>query len=401
MNKFYSFSCRLYQRALYLASFFLHFHEPKLLSGLDCSLELPKLIKKQGQLHPLLITDKGLYDLGLTKKISEAFLKENVSLSIFPGAVPNPTFECVDEAYEVYENDNCDCVIALGGGSSMDAGKALLIRIAYPNRQLSKFKGILKVHRKLRPLYAIPTTAGTGSEATLAAVLVDKTNKDKFQIDDPKLIPSYAILDPSYLTALPRKVIASTGMDALTHAVESYIGRSSTKKSKAYALQATSLIFENLEKFYEEPSNGIYASNMQLASYKAGVSFSRAYVGYVHALAHSLGGFYNVPHGLANAVLLPIVLEAYGKAAYKPLSELAKAAGLKGESKEKLAKAFIEEIRLLNARMGIPNILNVSLEQGDLRKLALHADKEGNPFYPVPKEFNVDELESILKEAFS
>lgn len=401
MNKLFALYCRLYQRILYLASFFLDFTEPYVLSGEGVSLSLPELVKKKGLLHPLLVTDEGLYALGMTKKLAEAFAQADVSLSLFHGAVPNPNFECVDEAYEVYVRDNCDCVIALGGGSAMDAAKALLIRIAYPTRRLSRFKGILKVHRRLRTLFAIPTTAGTGSEATLAAVLVDKANKDKFQIDDPKLIPDYAVLDPSYLYALPRKVIAATGMDALTHAIESYIGKSSTKKSRAYALEATALIYENLEKFYAEPTNPAYASKMQLASYKAGVSFTRAYVGYVHALAHALGGYCGVAHGLANAVLLPLVLQAYGQAAYRPLAALATAAGIAGESEQKKAKAFIESIYLMNARMGIPNKLELGLSQAEIRMLARHAAKEGNPFYPVPKEFGARQLESILKEALS
>ena len=276
----------------------------------------------------------------------------------------------------------------------MDCTKAVGARIAYPKKPLSKLKGVLRVLRRIPTLIAIPTTAGTGSEVTLASVITDSEKKHKYTMNDFTLIPRYAVLDPTVTFSLPPHLTATTGMDALTHAVEAYIGRSTSKETRRKALEATALIFANIEKAYSNGRDYEARANMLKAAYLAGVSFSKSYVGYVHAVAHSLGGQYNLPHGLANSVLMPIVLESYGKKAYNKLHKLGIVAGVASEqdTHEVGAKKFIEAIKALNKRMNIPENLT-GIKKEDIAVMAKHADKEANPLYPVPKLMNAKELE--------
>ncbi len=398
MNPFATLCCRAFQRILYVAAAAIPFRLPEVIEGADA---LAQKIYDLGFRKPLLVTDRSLHTLGMEKKFIEAFEKVGMRSGLFYGVDPNPTFGMVQSGYAVYKQENCDCLVALGGGSSMDAAKVIAIRIAYPDKDLASFKGLLKVHRELVPLFAIPTTAGTGSEATLAAVIVNEFTRDKFQIDDAKLIPYGAVFDPTLLTNLPPRVIAATGMDALTHAVESFIGQSNYKKTRADALEAIELIDRHLLAFYKNPLDLVEARFMQKAAFLAGAAFTRSYVGYVHALAHSLGGMYNVPHGYANAVLLPHVLLAYGKKAHKKLAylcdllELAPSAVTRAEK----AQAFIKHVVDMNKAMGIPEAFEGLVKEEDIRALAVHAAKEGNPLYPVPKTMNAKELEMVLRSA--
>lgn len=274
--------------------------------------------------------------------------------------------------------------------------KALGARIAYPKKSLGELKGVLRVLRKIPTLIAIPTTAGTGSEVTLAAVITDSEKQHKYTLMDFTLIPRYAVLDPTVTYTLPPHLTATTGMDALTHAVEAYIGRSTSKETRRKALEATALVFGNIEKAYANGRDYEARANMLKAAYLAGVSFSKSYVGYIHAVAHSLGGQYNVPHGLANSVLMPIVLESYGKTAYKKLHKLGIAAGVssQSDSREVGAKKFIAAIKGLNARMEIPEKIT-GIKREDIPQMAKHADKEANPLYPVPKLMNAKELQKF------
>jgi alcohol dehydrogenase class IV len=259
---------------------------------------------------------------------------------------------------------------------------------------LNKMGGVMRVLRRLPTLIAIPTTAGTGSETTLAAVITDGETHHKYAIMSFPLIPHYAVLDAKMTYSLPPHLTSTTGMDALTHATEAYIGRSTTKKTRGLALEATKLIFENVEKAYTDGRNHEARENMLHAAYKAGIAFSMSYVGYVHAVAHSIGGKYGVPHGLANAVIMPYVLEGYGKSAYKKLHSLGIAAGVcsEGDSHEDGAKKFIAAIKELNAKMNIPTTIS-GINKEDIPELARHAEKEANPLYPVPKLMTAKELE--------
>ena len=256
--------------------------------------------------------------------------------------------------------------------------------------------GPLKVWRKLPPLAAIPTTAGTGSEVTVTAVITDENTHYKYTMNNFTFIPTYAVHDPAVTYTLPPHLTATTGMDALTHAVEAYIGRSTTKETRTLAKETVKLVFENIENAYSNGSDRNARANMLRASYIAGISFSKSYVGYIHAVAHSLGGQYNIPHGLANTVLMPYVLENYGKCVHKKLHELAIAAGIATEENTPMSGAleFISAIRELNARTGIPSKLS-GIRKEDIPAMAKHASHEANPLYPVPKLMNAKELEQF------
>lgn len=388
---------RTYQLVMRGASYFLKIKEPEVISDIGAIKQIPSLLKSKGFNCPLIVTDKGIYELGLTNTLLKELKDEGLNLGYYHDVVANPTISNVNDGLKIYQENNCDSIIAFGGGSAMDTAKMIGALVSNPNKTVEQMKGILHVKKALPFLVAVPTTAGTGSETTLAAVIVNEETHHKYAINDPNLIPKYAVLDPTLLAGLPSHITSTTGMDALTHAVEAYIGRANTKKTKEAAIEAVKLINDNLYLSYQDGTNLEYRKNMQKAAYLAGVAFTRAYVGYVHATAHALGGKYNIPHGLANAVILPYVLEAFGKKAYKPLAELADAISLCEktlENKEK-AEAFIAWIRNLNKLMNIPEKFGIRYSELDVGEMINHAFKEGNPLYPVPKEFEKEDFRKI------
>lgn len=397
MNIFVKTFSRLYQGILYIASSFLNFKEPVIFSGSGTFENIPGLLAKEKKNKVLIVTDSSLMKIGLLDPLIKSLVLTRFPFAIFSDVVSNPTIENVEDGLRVYLAESCDCIVAVGGGSSIDCAKIIAARSTNLDKPVSKMKGILKITHKLPLLVAVPTTAGTGSETTVAAVIVDKNKNDKYAINDPKLIPPYAVLDPTLLIGLPSHITSTTGMDALTHAIEAYIGKANTKKTRKYAISAVKLIIENLEKSFLEPKNIKYRTNMQLASYQAGVAFTRAYVGTVHALAHSLGGKYNIPHGYANAIILPFVLKKYGKKIYSSLATLAEAAGAPiTYSKEEKAKWFIDLIIEMNTKMKIHNTLATIIKKEDIPELADHAYKESVPLYPTPIMFTKQELMDIL-----
>ena len=393
MNRFRKMYCRTFQTVFKIALPFLPYRKPKIVGSVKA---LPEILKKRRCENVLIITDAGIRKLGLTQRLEKVLAKNEIPYTIYDRTVANPTTENVAEAVELYRANNCRAIIGFGGGSSMDCAKATGARIAKPHQSLAKMKGILKVHRRLPLLIAIPTTAGTGSETTLAAVITDAETRYKYAINDFPLIPRYAVLDPKVTLSLPPAITASTGMDALTHAVEAFIGNSTTYGTRKDALLAVKLIFENLDTVYNDGSNLDARRNMLHASFYAGCAFTKSYVGYVHAVAHSLGGQYNVPHGYANAVILPMVLEAYGSAVYKKLDKLAVEAGIADpeDSYEEGAKKFIQAIKDMKLRFHIGNTIP-EIREEDIPKLAHYADKEANPLYPVPVLMNARELENF------
>lgn len=393
MNLIKQAYCRTYQLAFHLAMPILPYREPKLYETLS---EVRQIVTAEKLTSLLLVTDPFLYENGLTRPLEDTLAECGVSCTVYSSTNANPTVRNVGEALQVYRAHHCDGLIAFGGGSSIDCAKAVGARVAYPRKSLDAMKGMLRVLRPIPTLIAIPTTAGTGSEVTVTAVITDSDTKHKYTMNNFTFIPSYAILDPSVTYTLPPSLTATTGMDALTHAVEAFIGRSTTKETRKLALEAVHLIFRNILTAYREPDNKQARRNMLIASYKAGVAFSKSYVGYIHAVAHSLGGQYNIPHGLANAVLMPIVLEAYGEAVHHSLYLLGRAAGVvkKEDSEAVGAKKFIAAIRLLNQKMGIPATLS-GIRREDIPAMARHADREANPLYPVPVLMNAQELQTF------
>ncbi len=385
--------CRAFQAVFHAALPFLPYREPRIFHRVD---ELVSLFREKDISAVLLVTDAQLRRMGITARLERVFAENGITCTVYDRICTNPTVDNVEEALTLYRQSGASCLIAFGGGSSMDCAKAVGARLVYPGKTLGQLKGTLRVLRRIPPLVAIPTTAGTGSEVTLAAVITDPRAKHKYTMNDFTLIPRYAVLDPEITFTLPPHLTATTGMDALTHATEAFIGRSTSRETRQKALEATALIFSNIERAYVRGDDREARENMLRAAYLAGIAFSKFYVGYVHAVAHSLGGQYDIPHGLANAVLLPIVLDTYGKAVHKKLHRLGVVAGVATpqDSHEAGAQKFIAAVRAMNARLGIPETLS-GIKREDIPVMAGHADKEANPLYPVPVLMNKKELEAF------
>lgn len=395
MNLIQHICCRAYQGVFRAALPFLPYREPEILHRCE---ELPDTLKQHKIQKILIVTDPGIVACGLMTKITSVLAKEKISYFVYDQTSANPTVRNVEEALALYQKEHCKALLAIGGGSAMDCAKALGARIACPKKTLGQLKGTLHVLHRIPLLIAVPTTAGTGSENTLAAVITDSEKKHKYVLNDFVLIPRYAILDAELTYSLPPHLTATTGMDALTHAVEAYIGRSTTKETREKALLAVKTIYQNIETAFHDGHNHAAREQMLNAAYLAGFAFSRSYVGYVHAVAHSLGGQYNIPHGLANAVLLPEVLESYGSCIHKKLHILGCAAGVCTEQDSIKAGAgkFIASIRTLNKNMGIPDFLS-GIQESDIETMSVHAAKEANPLYPVPKLMTRRELEAFYR----
>lgn len=400
MNPFLKMYYRVYQFVFYLASFVLNFKEPKIIKGPGSIKEIAPILRKKRITRVLLVTDQGLYKLKLHDPVVEALKLGGIDSVTYHDTVANPTIDNIERALEQFDEFKAEAIIAFGGGSAIDCAKGVAVRATNRKKTIPMLKGVLKVHHRKKLLIAIPTTAGTGSEATVAAVVTNPKTHEKYAINDPKLIPDYAVLDPDFLVKLPGNVTSTTGMDALTHAVESYTNYFQVKKSRCLAKEAVKLIFDNLELSYKDPTNIVARENMQMASYYAGVAFTRGYVGNVHAVAHTLGGFYGVPHGLANAVILPHVLRYYGDKVARRLAELADAAGITTEamSHQQKAKLFIEAIDGLNQRMNIPARFQGIVKAEDISLMVERAYHEANPLYPVPKIFSRQDFVNIYHQ---
>lgn len=396
MNTAKKLWCRTVQGAFRLAIPVLPYRRPR--QAADVA-ELPALLAGDGVERVLVVTSPSVAKMPGTRRLLDALDAAGMACAVYDRTIPNPTTDTVEEAFALYQAGDCQAIIGIGGGSSLDCAKAVGVRAALPDKPLSKAGGVLKVRRKLPPLAAVPTTAGTGSETTIAAVITDAETRDKYAISDFPLIPDYAVLDPEMTVSLPPHLTASTGMDALTHAVEAFIGRSTTPDTREDALEAVGLIFADLERACRDGSDLEARRAMLEASFRAGCAFTKSYVGYVHAVAHSLGGAYDVAHGYANAVILPVMLRAYGPAIYPQLALLARAAGLArpGMSEQTAALAFLDGVEGLKTRCGIGSTIP-ELRREDIPALARHADREANPLYPVPVLMDAGELEGIYRK---
>lgn len=395
----YKAYCRTFQAAFKLGVNFLDWTEPELIKGAGAIKRLPQNIKSKGIDNVLVVTDKGLMGIHLLDDLFAGLEEAGIKYVVYDGVQPNPTIDNIEATLKMYKENGCCGIVAFGGGSPMDCAKACGARVARPGKTVPQMRGQLKVNnkRKMPVLFAVPTTAGTGSETTIAAVVSNPRTHEKNAINDTVLRPKVAVLDPELTVGLPPHITSTTGMDALTHAVEAYIGHSNTKQTAAAAEKATKMIFENLLNAYEDGKNIEARENMLEASYLAGIAFTRAYVGYVHAIAHNLGGTYGTPHGLANAVILPYVLDYYGDTAYAPLARLADCAGLdtRNMSEKEKAELFIAKIREYNEKMNIPSKFDFIKEE-DVQTIAERALKEGNPLYPVPKIMDIDDCKALI-----
>ena len=386
---------RVFQQLVRMISPFLPWRLPELLQGEGSVLHLPERLKREGIKHVFIVTDRGIVELGLMDPLLSKINEVGINYTIFDETVANPTIENVEKARDLYLEAECEAFIAFGGGSPIDCAKAVAARLVRPNKTVSQLKGLFKVRKPLPYFCAVPTTSGTGSEGTLAAVISNPITHEKYALTDHALIPHLTVLDPKLTLKLPKDITAMTGMDALTHAVEAYIGQSTTAETRRYAKEAVKLIFDYLPQAYEKGDDLKARQQMQEAAYLAGLAFTRSYVGYIHAIAHTLSGFYNLPHGLANAVIMPHVLKFYGPSVYRPLSELADLIDLKqGEREQVRAEAFIQAIEEMNRHFNLPTHLAV-IRNEDIGLMTERAQAETIPLYPVPKILKNKELMQV------
>jgi alcohol dehydrogenase class IV len=376
--------------------------QPALLVGPGSSARLGQTVAAFGHAKLLIVTDRVIHQLGLLRPLTDALSAGGAAFTVFDEITPDAPIPLIERGIEAYLDAGCDALIAVGGGSAIDAAKAIALSVSNPRKSLRGLAGYYKGLHAPAPVYAVPTTAGTGSEVTVAAVVADPERESKLVIVDTRLVPRMAALDAALMTGLPRPVTAATGIDALTHAVEAFIGRWATPQTDGLALAATGLIFANLRTACTDGGNLVARENMSLASTWAGMAFTRANVGYVHAIAHQLGGRYHTPHGLANALMLPHVLRFSAPEVHDRLALLARRAGLgaEGDDDETLSAAFIDGVEALCRDIGLPTTLD-ALEADDIPELARAALREAHAGYPVPRYMNQAECELVIAKVLS
>lgn len=373
--------------------------QPTLLVGPGASGRLGQAIAGFGHRKILIVTDSVISKLGLLRDLTDALSAGGAQFVVFDEITPDAPIPLIERGITFFQDNDCDAIVAFGGGSSMDASKAIAVSVANPSKSLRQLAGYLKGLRNPVKIYAVPTTAGTGSEVTVAAVISDPANERKLVLVDPRMVPKMAALDPSLMTGLPPAITAATGIDALTHAVEAFVGNWKTAYSDGMALSAVGLIFENLRTAYTDGKNLAAREKMALASTYAGFAFTRANVGYVHAIAHQFGGKYHTPHGLANAIMLPHVLKYSAPSITDKLAQLAVRAkvGAEGEASDVLAQKFLDAVDQLNADLGIPLTLQ-ALQESDIPDLARAACHEAHTGYPVPRYMTQAQCEDLIRK---
>jgi alcohol dehydrogenase class IV len=386
------------KRAAGLVTRLLPIPQPTMLVGPGASARLGQAVGGFGHKKVLVVTDKVVAQLGLMRGLTDALAASGTAFVVFDDITPDAPIPLVEQGIERYQSAGCDAIIAFGGGSVMDAAKAIGLSATnhkHPRELVGYFSG----RHAPPPIYAVPTTAGTGSEVTVVAVVSDPAHHRKLVIADTRIVPRMAALDPCVMTGLPPPITAATGMDALTHAVEAYIGGWSTAFSDRMALSAVGLIYQNLPLAYADGQNLAAREKMALASMYAGLAFTRASVGNVHAIAHQLGGLYHTPHGLANAILLPPVLRFSSAAIQAKLAVLAVQArvGRPKEPEARLAQKFLDSVESMNRGLGIPKHLQ-GLRERDIPALAKAACREADVNYPVPRVMSQRACEALLHE---
>lgn len=372
---------------------------PVLLTGAGKTRAVGTLLKALQVRKALIVTDHFLHGSGLLDPLLQGMADAGVEAVVFDGVKPDPTFDVVRAAQAAYVD--CTAIIAVGGGSVIDTAKAMGAAVAN-EKPAERLAGMLKVRRSLPPFIAVPTTAGTGSEATLAAVISDSATHSKKQLLDPKLVPSVAVLDPAMTVTLPPRTTANTALDALTHAVEAYVSTYAQTQTDRYARIATQMIYEHLPKVREAPDSLAERETLLMASFFAGMAFTRTYVGYVHAFAHTIGGKYGVPHGLACAIVLPHVMEYFLPVCAPRFAELAELTGVcaaDGSAGQK-AKAFVQSLFALLEQMEIPARFE-KFPAADIDAVIDAAFKECHGVYPVPRYYTRAEARVMLQKVCS
>ena len=371
--------------------------QPKMIKGEHALLDLVDVLKEKHLTHYMIVTTPGFIKRGTLQSFFDALNQNDIQYSIFHDLKPDPEICDVEKLKEMYINEDCQALIAIGGGSVIDCSKAALACVQMKNLDVKTVLHTGRVSKPLPLLIAVPTTAGTGSEVTAGAVITDPIKKRKYALSHLFLIPKYAVLDASLLTSLPSKMTAYTGMDALTHAIEAYINCFNNRKTNEYALCAIKSIFQYLVPSFEDGLNKHYRLELLEASYNAGVAISNNYVGYVHAIAHGIGGMYHLQHGMINAIILPIVLEEYGDAITKKLVNIADIIGINGCTDKEKVERFIRKLKELNRIFSIPTSIP-EIKDEDIHYLAIGAEKEGNPCYPTPVTWDVEQFEKVIRK---
>ena len=376
--------CRTFQAVLKVGNYFMGYRMPTYLEGPGKIRELGAFLKEKNINDVLVVTGTGMVRRGQVQPLLDGFESAGIRYTLQAFDHPDPSSDDVELGFKTYKENGCKALVALGGGSRIDCAKGIAAKAVHPKKKVSQLQGLLKVHWPIPPFVAIPTTAGAGSETTVAAVITDSATHRKAAINDPFLIPKYAVLDPELTVGLPPYTTATTGMDALAHAVEAYTNHTyNTKLENRLAKEAVKLIHDNILVAFEDGANLEARQNMQRGAFYAGRAFTRGCVGYVHAVGHTLGGLYGVAHGLAMAVLLPHVMREFGASAHKRLAELADVCGIGGENEAEKANAFIRWIEETNKKMGVPDSFDVIREE-DIDQMIAWASKEAYPLYPVP-----------------
>ncbi len=393
------FIFKMYARALAVIYNLIPKPYPVTLTGRGSIKEFAELCCAMGWEKPLLVTDAVLNKLGVLDPLKKILKKNRVGYAVYDGVTPDPRYRVIEEAYAVYRKEGCGSVIAVGGGSVIDTAKVVKLMPTH-NKRPAQFVGLFKAKNRGVPFAAAPTTAGTGSEATLGAVLSDDVTHQKGIAADPRLVPDFAVLDPDLTMSMPPRVTASTAIDALTHAIEAYVGENRFPEIDAMARAAVKIIYEYLEKVYRNGKfmEGRYA--LLKASFLGGICLNKGIVGYVHAIAHNLGRLYDIPHGLGNAVALPLMMEYYLDAVPDRLAELGRDVGLekKGDGTRELARKFIESLHALNRKVGIPPVLE-QIREEDVDNLVRSALREAHAGpYPVPRYMNRAQCEAIVRK---
>ena len=370
--------------------------QPMLLVGPGASARLGRAIADFGHRKVMIVTDRVVAGMGLHDTLVAAMAEGGTSAAVFDEITADAPIPQIEKGIAFYAKHRCDAIVAFGGGSPMDAAKTIALAVAngkHPRKLVGYFKG----RRAPVPVYAVPTTAGTGSEVTVAAVISDPQSNRKLVIADTRLVPAMAALDPVLMTRLPPAVTAATGMDALTHAVEAFVGQWASAHTDRLALAAVGIVYERLRVAYRSPKDLVAREQMSIAATYAGLAFTRANVGYVHAIAHQLGGKYHTPHGLANAIMLPHVLRYSSPAITKRLALLAVRAGVgkAGERPATLARKFVDSVLKLNRDLGIPAYVE-ALREEDIPELAKAACWEADTSYPVPRYMSPATCAKIL-----
>ncbi|MBA1320920.1 L-threonine dehydrogenase [Pseudomonas shirazensis] len=369
--------------------------------GIDCLDEAMTAIAGYGLRKALIVTDQGLARAGVAERIAGLLAMRDIDAVVFDGARPNPTIANVEAGLAVLQREHCDCIVSLGGGSPHDCAKGIAL-CATNGGRISDYEGVDRSTKPQLPLIAINTTAGTASEMTRFCIITDEARHVKMAIVDRNVTPILSVNDPALMVAMPKGLTAATGMDALTHAIEAYVSTAATPITDACALKAISLISDNLRQAVADGSDLQARENMAYAQFLAGMAFNNASLGFVHAMAHQLGGLYDLPHGVCNAVLLPHVQRFNAKVSSPRLRDVAKAMGIKvcGLDAEQGAGAAISAIEHLAVAVGIPaGLAELGARMQDVPLLAENALKDACGV-TNPRTASQAEIEAIFRAAF-